>query len=38
MEEGFDNERLEGRSSLVDLRRLEPPMGKRLGKGRVLGR
>jgi hypothetical protein len=30
--------RLEGRSSLVNLRRLEPPRGKRLGRGRVLGR
>jgi hypothetical protein len=38
MEEGFDNGRLEGRPSLVDLRRFEPPRGKRLRRGRVLGR
>jgi hypothetical protein len=37
MEEGFDNGRLERRPSLVDLRRLEPPRGKRFGRGRVLG-
>jgi hypothetical protein len=35
---GFDNGRLERRPSLVDLRRLEPPRGKRFGRGRVLGR
>jgi hypothetical protein len=38
MEEGFNNGRLERRPSLVNLRRLEPPRGKRFGKGRVLGR
>jgi hypothetical protein len=30
MEKGFDNRRLEGRPSLVDLRRFEPPRGKGL--------
>jgi hypothetical protein len=38
VEEGFDNGRLEGRPSSVDLRRFEPPWGKRLRRGRVLGR
>jgi hypothetical protein len=38
MENGFNNERLESRPSLVDLRRLEPPWAKRFGSGRVLGR
>jgi hypothetical protein len=38
MEEGFDNQRLEGRPSSVDLRLFEPPSGKRLSGGRVLGR
>jgi hypothetical protein len=38
MEEGFDNGRLERRSSLVNLGRLEPPKGQRLGRGRVMGR
>jgi hypothetical protein len=32
MENSFSNERLEGRPSLVNLRRLEPPRGKGLGK------
>jgi hypothetical protein len=32
MEKGFNNGRLERRHSLVDLRRLEPPKGKGLGK------
>jgi hypothetical protein len=36
IEDGFDNMRLERRPSLVNLRRLEPPRGKRLGRGRVL--
>jgi hypothetical protein len=38
VEKGFDNERLKGRYYLVNLKRIEPPMGKRFGKGRVLGR
>ena len=38
MENGFDNGRLERRPSLVNLRRLEPPRGKRFGERRVLGR
>jgi hypothetical protein len=38
MEKGFNNGRLERRPSLVNLRRFEPPRGKRFGKGRVLGR
>jgi hypothetical protein len=38
VEKGFDNGRLGGRSSLVNLRRLEPPRGKRFRRGRVLGR
>jgi hypothetical protein len=38
VEKGFDNERLEGRPSSVDLRRFEPPWGKRLKGRRVLGR
>jgi hypothetical protein len=37
VEKGFDNGRLEGRSSLVNLRRLEPPKGKRIGRGRFWG-
>jgi hypothetical protein len=37
MEEGFDNERLEKRTSLVNLRNIEPTKGKRFGKGRVFG-
>jgi hypothetical protein len=32
MEKGFSNGRLERRPSLVNLRRLEPPGGKGLGK------
>jgi hypothetical protein len=38
MEKGFDNGRIEGRSSFINLRRIEPPRGKKLGRGRVLGR
>jgi hypothetical protein len=38
MENGFSNERLERRPSLVNLRRIEPPRGKRFWEGRILGR
>jgi hypothetical protein len=38
MEKGFSNERLKRRPSLVNLRRLEPPGGKRFGERRNLGR
>ena len=38
MEKGFSNVRLERRPSLVKLRRLEPPRGKRFGERRILGR
>jgi hypothetical protein len=38
MEKVFSNERLERRPSLVNLRRLEPPRGKRFGARRILGR
>jgi hypothetical protein len=38
MEKGFSNGRLERRPSLVNLRRLEPPRGKRFGERRILGR
>jgi hypothetical protein len=38
MENGFSNKRFEGKPSLVNLRRLEPPRGKRFGERRVLGR
>jgi hypothetical protein len=38
MEKGFNNERIERRPSLVNLRRLEPPRGERFGKGRILAR
>jgi len=38
MEEIFNNERLEKRSSLLNLRRLESLRGERIGKGRFLGR
>jgi hypothetical protein len=38
MEKGFSNERLERRLSLINLRRLESPRGKRFGKRRILGR
>jgi hypothetical protein len=32
VEKGFSNERLERRPSLVNLRRIEPPKGKGLGR------
>jgi hypothetical protein len=38
MKNGFSNERLERRPSLVNLRRIEFPRGKRFGERRVLGR
>jgi hypothetical protein len=38
VEEGFENGRLEGRPSSVDLRRFEPPRGKRIKRRRVMGR
>jgi hypothetical protein len=38
MEKGFSNMRLERRPSLVNLRRLEPSRGKRLGERRIMGR
>jgi hypothetical protein len=38
LKEGFDNKRLEGRPSLVYLIRFEPPKGKMIRRGRVLGR
>jgi hypothetical protein len=38
MEDGFDNEILEGSPSSVDLRRFEPPCRKMIRGGRVLGR
>jgi len=37
LENRFDNGRIKRRPYLVELRRLEPPMGKILGRGRVLG-
>jgi hypothetical protein len=38
MEKVFSNGRLERRPTLVNLRRLEPPRGKRFGEIRVMGR
>jgi hypothetical protein len=38
MEKGFRNERLERSLSLVNLIRIEPPMGKRFGERRILGK
>jgi len=38
MEKDFSNERLERMPYLVNLRRLEPPRGKRFGERRILGR
>jgi hypothetical protein len=38
MEKGFSNGRLERRPSLVNLRRREPPRGKRFGKRRIMRR
>jgi hypothetical protein len=38
MEKGFSNGRLEGRPSLVNLRSIEPPTGKRFGERRIMGR
>jgi hypothetical protein len=38
MEKGFRNRRIERRPSLVNLRRFEPPRGKRFGERRILER
>jgi hypothetical protein len=38
MENGFSNERLERRPSLVNLRRIKHPRGKRFGERRIMGR
>jgi hypothetical protein len=38
MEKGFSNGGLERRPFLVNIRRLEPPRGKRFGERRILGR